>query len=256
MSVTYRRTHRPLQVHYRQTRPHRGKAPIIAIVAVAGVAVAWQAQALAGLLPIPTPTVTVTTTATPITPTPTPTSDTPTGSPELLREGHDYTFMHKIGDEPLSWSCAAPILVATAGDVPDGTQEALALAISELRGASGLPLEVTGPGSTADITVHYVAHGTTRGHITLDGDALGRGGPVSTNDRITSGLALIRNDDPLTDPTTPDGVAVLIHELAHTLGLSHADQSTDNLMAPAHKPGDEPTLGPGDKAGLEQLGCP
>ena len=249
MSVTYRRTHRPLQVHYRQPRPTVGKAPIIgiALVVVAGVAVAWQSQALAGLLPTPAPTVTVTTTATP---------STPAGTPEPMREGHDYTFMHKIGDEPLSWSCAAPILVATAGDVPDGTQEALALAISELRGASGLPLEVTGPGSTADITVHYVAHGTTRGHITLDGDALGRGGPVSTNDRITSGLALIRNDDPLTDPTTPDGVAVLIHELAHTLGLSHADQSTDNLMAPAHKPGDEPTLGPGDKAGLEHLGCP
>lgn len=254
MSVTYRRTHRPLQVHYRQTRPHRGKAPIIAIVAVAGVAVASQAQALAGLLPAPTPTVTVTTTATPSTPTPT--SDTPTGSPEPLREGHDYTFMRKIGGEPLSWSCTAPILVATAGDVPGGTQEALALAVGELRGASRLPLQVTGPDSTADITVHYVAHGTTRGHITLDGDALGKGGPVSTNDRITSGLALILSGDPLTDPTTPDGVAVLIHELAHALGLSHADQSTGNLMVPIHSAGDGPALGPGDKAGLEQLGCP
>lgn len=263
MAVKHRPSHTPLQVHYRQSRPAVSKASVIGIAgALAAVAaVAWQGPSLAALVPTPAPTVTVTTTLTPSEPPTGPGTATPvppTSTPEpAVEEGHDFTFMSKIGDEPVSWGCEMPILVATNGDVPEGAQDALGLVVETLRQASGLPLQITGPDHVADITVYYVAPGTTREHITLgNGDNLGKAGPVSRNGRITSGVALIRNDLALTDPNTPDGVAVLMHELAHTLGLSHADQSTEELMTPNHEPGDEPVLGPGDKAGLELLGCP
>lgn len=253
---------KPLQVHYR--RQASSLKPLIAgavFLSVAATGIAWQGPNLTRLLPA-APTVTVTATPAPA-PAPAPASPypvaTPTTEPEAPapREGHDYTFMNTINGEPVTWGCAEPILLATRGDVPPGTQEALELVVGILQNVSDLPLTVIAPDHDADITVYYVAPGTTRGHITLDGgDNLGKAGPSITNARIVSGIALLRNDIPTTDPATPDGQAVLLHELAHTLGLSHADQTSGELMSPLHTTGTGAVLGPGDITGLQLLGCP
>lgn len=262
MALKSRTSSRPLQVHYRQSRrPAAGSALAIgaAVVALAAAVFAWQSPGLARLVPAVAPTVTVTATDTPNPPAPSEVPDAvQAATPDVdVEEGRDYAFMGKVDGEPISWGCAAPISVATNGEVPAGTQDALHKAVGMLRDASNLPLQVATPDTGADITVYYVAPGATRGHITLEGGGnLGKGGPTSTDGRITSGLVLIRNDVHTTDPTAPDGIAVLMHELAHTLGLSHADQSTGELMTPSHAIGSTPVLGRGDKTALGLVGCP
>ena len=53
-------------------------------------------------------------------------------------------------------------------------------------------------------------------------------------------------------PNGPDAVrAVILHELGHLVGLDHVDDR-DELMYPEHIA--QRTFGPGDRAGLAELG--
>lgn len=237
-------------------------AIITVLIAIAVITLMWWRGLIAVGLPtfpdppIPSPTLQsapYTPPADEPQPAPSPTQSRATvGQPV---EGFDYSFMRIHNGGPVKWACDAPITLATRGLVPPGTQQALTNALRTLTQASALPLILVEPDSDADITIYYAPLGATREHITLDDDnILGRGGPQYSADEIIAGTAVIRNDTPRTDPTTLTGETVLIHELAHTLGLNHADPDSGQLMVPKLAT-DPPTLGAGDRIGLQHLGC-
>lgn len=171
-------------------------------------------------------------------------------------EGVDYTLTRNDDGDPVRWACGVPITVATSGEVPEGTQSALTDVVELLAEASGLGLTVGPAGSSADISVFYAAPGADRNGMRVTGEkTLGVGGPTYRGTQIVSGTVVIRNDSTRTDPETPAGRTVLAHEIVHTLGLRHAQQHTGALMTPTLAPNPNPTLAPGDLAGLTQVGC-
>jgi hypothetical protein len=209
--------------------------------------------------------------ATPARPSPAPTTPSstpvvgkppPATNPRVV-EGRDYTYLAKVGNKPIHWSCDSTIEVTLVGHAPRGADRALQYVVPILAKASRLRLQIRRPVSSLAndqpgvIAVHYVSRGTTVEHVTItDRDTLGRGGPGWGSDGvITFGVVLVRNDSPEADPATPQGQQVLAHELAHALGLGHSEADTRELMAPASGAGATASLGRGDRVALAQVGC-
>jgi hypothetical protein len=166
-----------------------------------------------------------------------------------------------VKGKPIHWNCAHPIEIVLAGAVPAGVEQALQSVVNDLKKASGLPLTVirrVGDVKHSTINVHYAPLGTAVDNLSLnDADGLGVGGPTWNDDGVIgSGNVLIRNDAMATDPNSPQGRHVLMHEIGHALGLGHAADGTPQVMAPWSGSDAEPVLGDGDRAGLELIGCP
>ena len=182
----------------------------------------------------------------------------PVAGPALL-EGRDYRFLFRVDGHPVHWPCDGPIYLVLQGPTPTGTGPALNRVAEALRGASGLDLRVGQPRSGgAGIVIRYGPIGTVVGDLRLDDDPeLGVGGPVwsAYDGVIRSGAVLIRDDTQLTDPGTPTGVRVLLHEIGHVLGLGHSAPGTPEIMGPTTSTGDSDQLGPGDREALAQVGC-
>lgn len=184
-------------------------------------------------------------------------------SPAILLEGKDYSFMAKVNGKPIRWNCASEINVTLIGNQPAGSQDALQTVVPELGKASGLPLRLTPPKDSRDgtaraITVYYGPIGTSIDVLALNNPGeLGVGGPV-WNDKgdIVSGAVLVRDDTSSADPRTPEGRHVLMHEVAHALGLGHSEDANAELMVPESSSDSAPTLGPGDHEALRLVGCP
>ena len=102
----------------------------------------------------------------------------------------------------------------------------------------------------------------------LTGDAaatfaeeLGQGGPAfAYNGLISSGEITIltgrsQAEDTLPAENSDKAHAVLVHELAHTLGVSHSAPGASGLMTPQLNP-DDLVLSAGDEFALRTIGCP
>lgn len=177
--------------------------------------------------------------------------DRPVPTPTLV-EGHDYSFVAKVRGAPVAWSCAAPIEVTLVGDSPEGAHDVLILAVDELRAASHLPMVVSAP-TPAGLRVDPSGRITVSFASVDAPDVLGRGGPIwDGQGTISAGNVTIQ---PTVDPTTPRGRHVLMHELAHAVGLGHAEVE-DALMAPKTGPSARATLEAGDLHALAEVGCP
>lgn len=184
-------------------------------------------------------------------------------NPAQVREGVDYTYLAKVQGHPVKWPCATGITVTLVGKVPTGTMSALRSNVEILRGVTGLDLTTARadrPGaeqySQNVISVYYRNLNGSVGPLDLvDENILGQGGPRWDDQGVIySGSVLIRADDPLTSPTAAPGRRVLLHELAHALGLGHATSESE-LMAPMTFDDSRPTLGTGDITALSNVGC-
>ncbi|MEW9870805.1 hypothetical protein [Arthrobacter sp. HS15c] len=202
------------------------------------------------------------------TPAPIPSSIPSQGAVEKgnLVEGTDYSFMAQFEGNPVRWTCGDNITVRLTGPSPSGTDAALSTAVSALREASGLPLvtadaaphpfdrpETAPPG---EISVKYAPQSEVLA-ISGSPDAVGVGGPRWTKGTVTSGFVIIDAEHSSTDPNTPFGQHVLVHELAHALGVGHSADGRPELMRPKDAPLEgQNSFGHGDLYALQEVGCP
>ncbi len=195
-------------------------------------------------------------------PDPTGTADNPGGDGRLERT--DWSLIDPSRGV-LRWSCDEEIPVQLVGPAPEGAEPALTSVVAELAAISGLDLVVPlaepmwsdDEWRVGEILVRFVNPDERQapGMAFSDKSAIGRGGPISSGHTISAGNLAIRTDEPYfssTDPTTPLGQAVLLHELGHTIGAGHSHDD-EGVMTPT---GADTSLSPGDKYVFRLLGCP
>lgn len=181
----------------------------------------------------------------------------------VVSGGQGYSFIALQGDgvSPVTWPCAGaiPIEVNPEG-APGDYQDILGAAIERINAASGFTFEMVGETSNRD----FLERGS--GPVLLgfsDEDELemlagrtaGIGGSVfarpSNGPSVAVGGVVALDTDVFTDDLSVSAAeAIVVHELAHVLGLGHTEQ-VGELMRSTGSPGIE--LGPGDRAGLAHL---
>ena len=189
----------------------------------------------------------------------------------------DYTFILTSGGDPVRWNPCEPIhyVLGRAGLTEGGIQD--------VHGAIDRITQVTGVGFTYDgltdeepsrdrdayqpdrygdrwapVLIAWVDPAESdipfeeKGH-----EAAAVASPQTPDDRserlYVSGWVAMNVEDPNPSGFSLPGMQgpVVLHELAHVLGLGHAE-SNGNLMEPSG--GGVTSFGPGDLAGLGQLG--
>ncbi|MBJ7353928.1 MAG: hypothetical protein JHC98_03810 [Thermoleophilaceae bacterium] len=181
-----------------------------------------------------------------------------------LVEGRDYAFMRTDEGRLLHWRCGRPIPVILIGQAPQGVEDLLSEATALLSETSGLRLVPKHqPEGSRDvegaITVLYGALGGDAAETFTE--ELGQGGPASGyNGLINFGEVTILTGPSQAPHTLPaenmeEARAVLMHELAHTLGLDHSATGAPGVMNPGLNPHDL-ALSPGDEFALRAVGCP
>jgi Matrixin len=176
-------------------------------------------------------------------------------------ENVDYSFLDSAKGVPSAWDCGTPIVVLLAAGAPEGARGLLEQAVDTLIASSGIPLVVAKIDASADLTVagsgsmlvRYLPTAEFRQQAGGVGDGVGVASTIYGGGRITSSTIAIDRDQAA--PTGDIGIEVLTHELAHGLGLGHSTDPAE-LMAPVADPANDGRLQPGDRAGLQHLGCP
>ena len=196
--------------------------------------------------------------------------------PAAASDGWGPTYVDGQG-RPARWDPCVPIhYVVQPGWIPDAGRADLAEAVSRLSAASGLQFVDDGdtaemPSTTreayqperygerwAPLLIGWVPQGATDLGIGAGAQGLSlsvavpaRGGPslvtgqvvLDASNRLAAGFG----------PGTTDG-EVLLHELAHAVGLGHVLDATQ-VMYPQTTNG-ESQFGAGDRAGLAAVGAP
>jgi hypothetical protein len=184
--------------------------------------------------------------------------------------GPEHAFLQTVGGEPVAYTSCRQIRVAVypAGG-PADAEQLVRDAVAQVRRATGLDIVVTGSfGGNApnwDFEAGPVHPDDPISVSWQDGDAIaeltdhtaGLGGsrvletPGGTRRLVAGTIALSRDYyDTLGDRS--EGLAVLLHEFGHVLGLDHVS-SRRELMHPVVS-GDLTSYGPGDLEGLRALG--
>lgn len=185
-----------------------------------------------------------------------------------------YTFMAERDDgSPVRYDPCTPIHVrVNEANAPEGASRLVRGALDELADATGLVF--TDDGATDEDPQDDERRGTGDGtrppvlivwttpaeHEELKGDTAGVGGSVQSIDRDWYETGSVLLDAPQLsdwDIDSREGAtevkAVILHELAHVVGLDHVDDPLE-LMYPRARPGVN-SFGPGDLAGLSAVGA-
>lgn len=189
-------------------------------------------------------------------------SDGMDGDPGSGGEGYTFIATQADGVSPITWPCEGtiPIEVNPQG-APQGYADLLTSAVRRVNESSGFTFEVVGETEDRD----FLARGA--GPVlfgfadedevsALAGPTAGLGGAVHAQRspgglRTAVGGMVVLDVDLYTDELSPPaGEAIIIHELAHVLGLGHTDTQGELMQAVSLGLSQ---LGAGDLAGLRHL---
>lgn len=187
-----------------------------------------------------------------------------------------HAFMHtRDTGEPVRWSTCEPIrYVVREAKAPHGARELLEDSVRRISEATGLEFsyEGTTDEAPADRRPLYqpdryggvwapvlVAYSDADEYERLRGQAAGYGGAayVQAGDRApryVSGTVVLDVDSADDRGGAEAFRAVMLHELAHVVGLAHVDDR-NQLMNPVQYGREVTTLQKGDLKGLELLGA-
>ena len=186
-------------------------------------------------------------------------------------EGYSFAMMQPDGRGPVTWDgCRAVPYVVNPDGAPPGHLAQVAEAAAELGRASGLRFRYDGAtddrtfedrsGSFGSAPPVLVAWATPEEVPELAGDVAGVGGAEARSvspDRLAfvTGTVVLDRDEFAAIGARPGGSdlqrAVVVHELAHVLGLGHVDDPAQLMYAETTT---QRHLAPGDLAGLAVLG--
>lgn len=191
--------------------------------------------------------------------------------------GDEFTFMATRDGQPIRWNPCAPIhYVVNLGPAPPGSLEDVQAAALELSSATGIGFVYDGltdevpsrgrdpyqPGRYgnrwAPILIGWVDPAESSFDFDPGGhEAAAIAGPITPDrgprDIFVSGVVAINAADPNPPGFSSPGSQgpVVLHELAHVLGLGHV-KARGELMEPSG--GGVTSFGPGDLEGLRALG--
>jgi hypothetical protein len=188
--------------------------------------------------------------------------------------GEGYRFLHtRDNGEPVRWSTCEPIeYVVRPANEPEGGRQMLDEAVARISEVTGLEFSFAGTTDEApsdNRPPHHpnrygegwspvlVAYSDPDEYARLEGQIAGYAGPtyVQAGDRVpryVSGMVVI--DAEQTSTMGEEGVrAVMLHELAHVVGLAHV-RDRDQLMNPVQYGRGVTDLQDGDLRGLRALG--
>lgn len=183
---------------------------------------------------------------------------------------HAFAMTQPGTGDPVGWDPCAPIRyeVNPAG-APVGGQALIDNAIERASAATGLVFESKGSTERRPFTYNFVPVGTDQPVVIgwgnagefpeLAGDVAGIGGGAAEQGvlgrryYVTGAIAL--DTDAFTAATIDQRPrtmeAIVLHEIAHVIGLDHVAEPTE-LMAARNN--GQVELGPGDRQGLAKLG--
>ena len=196
---------------------------------------------------------------------------------ESGRRSHEFTFMATIGGTPVRWNPCEPIhYVVNLGAAPPGSLQDVQTAVLRLSSATGIGFvydgltdevptrdrEVDQPDLYGDrwapVLIGWVDPRTSSFDFDPGGrEAAGVAGPLyprpGPSTIYVSGVVAINVADPNPPGFDSPGEQgpVVLHELAHVLGLGHT-KAEGELMEPSG--GGMTGFGPGDLEGLDELG--
>lgn len=189
-------------------------------------------------------------------------SDGMDGEPDSGGEGYSFVATQPDGVTPVTWSCEAPIPVeVNPQGAPVGYAELVASSVERVNDASGFTFEVVG--ETDDRTFFERGAGPVLLGFAdaeevpaLAGPTAGLGGAVHAQraaggPRTAVGGMVVLDVDLFTDElSAPVAEAIVIHELAHVLGLGHTGTGGELMQAVSLG---QTQLGSGDLSGLRHL---
>ena len=209
-------------------------------------------------------------------------SDAPAPAPsppsQGQRSGGDddgYAFLHtQDNGEPVRWSTCGPIRYVVRPDrEPVGARRLLEESLQRIADATGLEFQDAGTTDEAPAQRRelyqpdrygdrwapvLVAYSNPGEDARLSGQAAGYGGPAYVRvgggtPRYVSGSVVFDVEQTMSMGGKDAVRAVMLHELAHLVGLAHVDDR-GQLMNPVLYGRQVTDLQEGDLAGLEELG--
>jgi hypothetical protein len=196
---------------------------------------------------------------------------------ESGQHSHEFSFMAMVGGQPVRWNPCEPIhYVVNLGAAPPGSLQDVQTAVLRLSAATGIAFTYDGltdevptkdraayqPDRYGDrwapVLIGWVDPATSSFDFQPGGhEAAGIAGPLypqpGPSTIYVSGTVALNVDDP-----NPPGFElpgeqgpVVLHELAHVLGIGHF-KAQGELMEPSG--GGVTDFGPGDLEGLRELG--